>query len=631
MGFLFILGLALIALQSDANASCKGKSVWTWSCKNNRCVKAQVETGKSPTDVHACKLTCGEDSMLFPKPSGHATFGKTTVPFIPTQVQLSSVTCKGKNCQPRTKWLVDNAFSFFQRTLEETYSAQSTSASPNIGNDCAEEAKERSLRINIELKSDDTELSLDMDESYSLEVKTTDSTIEASITAGTFFGARHALETVSQMTAYLESHDAMQILNKAVITDDKPSYKYRGLMLDTSRNFFSVDSILRLIRAMSYNKLNTLHWHITDTHSFPIEIKSVPELTQYGKYSTSRVYKQTDVRKIVNYAKVHGIRVLPEFDEPAHCGEGWQWGPKKGLGNLAVCVNKEPWQKYCVEPPCGQLNPTNDNVYDILGKIYKEYFQLFEPDIFHAGGDEVNINCWNTTTEITDWLKKNYGGVKEENFMDMWKMFLEKTTKKIYEANNGKELPLVLWTSKMTSDKYLTKYMDPKKHIVQIWTGSKNPELSNIVKNNFRTIFSTYDTLYLDCGYGNWLIEGNNWCSPYKDWKLLYDNDPVKILKSFNVTVTDKVRESILGQEAAMWTEQVDENASEGKIWPRTAALAERLWSNPKHNWRNAEYRMIYHRERLVERGIRADALQPLWCQQNAGHCYYDPAIKGEH
>ena len=75
---------------------------------------------------------------------------------------------------------------------------------------------------------------------------------------------------------------------------------------------------------------------------------------------------------------------------------------------------------------------------------------------------------------------------------------------------------------------------------------------------------------------------------------------------------------------------QVDESSSEGKIWPRTAALAERLWTNPDHDWRAAEYRLIYHRERLVERGVMADALQPLWCMHNAGHCYYDPNIKGE-
>jgi N-acetyl-beta-hexosaminidase len=89
---------------------------------------------------------------------------------------------------------------------------------------------------------------------------------------------------------------------------------------------------------------------------------------------------------VVEYARARGVRVLPEFDAPAHVGEGWQWaGP-----NVTVCMNAQPWSNYCVEPPCGQLNPTNDTVYDILGGIYRDMFALFDPDIFHMGGDEVS-------------------------------------------------------------------------------------------------------------------------------------------------------------------------------------------------------------------------------------------------
>lgn len=88
---------------------------------------------------------------------------------------------------------------------------------------------------------------------------------------------------------------------------------------------------------------------------------------------------------MVEYARSRGVRVIPELDAPAHVGEGWQWaGP-----NVTVCVNAQPWEDYCVEPPCGQLNPTNDTVYEILGGIYHDMLALFEPDIFHMGGDEV--------------------------------------------------------------------------------------------------------------------------------------------------------------------------------------------------------------------------------------------------
>ena len=86
------------------------------------------------------------------------------------------------------------------------------------------------------------------------------------------------------------------------------------------------------------------HWHITDTHSFPLYSRRVPQLTLHGAYSPRKVYTPKDIREIVDYAKVRGVRVLPEFDAPAHVGNGWQFGEAAGLGRLAVCVNQEPWQ-----------------------------------------------------------------------------------------------------------------------------------------------------------------------------------------------------------------------------------------------------------------------------------------------
>ncbi|XP_066911880.1 chitooligosaccharidolytic beta-N-acetylglucosaminidase-like isoform X2 [Clytia hemisphaerica] len=643
MKLILIFCVLLVNSCQLAYGKCQSSSVWRWECQDKssitnetrlpRCVKVHVDSASNEaTSLNKCKLTCGNSSMLFPKPSGTTLIGKDTVSFFPsTALKLKSYTCQGKPCSGQVKWLITNAFIELQNTLDLTLKEQENKNHQG-SHQCYRETTDRQINVDIQMTTEEEKLTLDTDEGYRLTMtSTSDDVIQVNIKATNFFGARHALETLSQLSAYDDESNGLQIISSADITD-KPSYPYRGLLLDTSRNYFSVANIKRLIKALSFNKMNTLHWHITDTHSFPIEIKSVPELQQYGAYDHNKVYSQSDVREIMEYASYHGVRVLPEFDEPAHCGEGWQYGEKAGLGKLAVCVNREPWQQYCVEPPCGQLNPTNDNVYDVLGKIYKEYFDMFDPDLFHAGGDEINFNCWNSTQEIADWLVQNYGGRSEEDIMKMWGMFLEKSSNKIYEANNGKEIPLILWTSGMTNNKnYLTKYMDPKRHIIQLWTGSTDSHIANIVNSGFKTIFSTYDTLYLDCGYGNWLVKGNNWCSPYKDWKLLYENDPVKILQTFNITVTDAIRKSLLGQEAAMWSEQVDEHASEGKIWPRTAALAERLWTNPDHGWRDAEYRLIFHRERLVNRGVQADALQPLWCEQNGGHCYYDSSIKGHH
>lgn len=100
-------------------------------------------------------------------------------------------------------------------------------------------------------------------------------------------------------------------------------------------------------------------------------------------------------------------------------------------------------------------------------------------------------------------------------------------------------------------------------------------------------------------------------------------NNPYTMLTNLGVDVSPRTaaRELVLGAEAALWTEQVDESSLDGRFWPRAAAMAERLWSNPDEDWQQAEYRMLAHRERLVQRGIQSEALEPQWCYQNEGFC----------
>ena len=197
---------------------------------------------------------------------------------------------------------------------------------------------------------------------------------------------------------------------------------------------------------MSHNKLNVFHWHLTDTHSFPFVSKREPMLTMYGAYSPSHIYRPEDIIDIVHFATVRGVKVIPEFDAPAHVGSGWEWGPSRGLGDLALCINKEPWTKYCVEPPCGQLNPVNDNIYPILGNIYKDMSELFRSDIFHMGGDEVHMACWNETQEILDWLKTKDRANSKEDFLYLWSYFQNRSLMQLDEAY-GNQQPVVLWTS----------------------------------------------------------------------------------------------------------------------------------------------------------------------------------------
>lgn len=366
---------------------------------------------------------------------------------------------------------------------------------------------------------------------------------------------------------------------------------------------------------MAMVKLNTFHWHITDTHSFPLEIKSQPSLHKLGAYSQRHVYTHEDVKEIVEYGRALGIRVMPEFDAPAHVGEGWQHT------NMTVCFNAQPWSKYCVEPPCGQLNPTADGVYDVLEKIYREMFELFDPDVFHMGGDEVSISCWNSSTAIHEWMKSRNWQTKEDDFMKLWDHFQTEALKRVdvIKGNEDDRTPIILWSSTMTNLPYLTKYINKNRYIIQAWTSGHDIKLRNILKNGYKMIISNYDALYLDCGAASWVSNGHNWCSPYIGWQNVYGNR-LEIL-------SEPYSKQVLGAEATVWSEQIDEYSLDQRLWPRASALAERLWTNSKESWQRAEQRLLLHREHLVENGINAEALEPRWCLQHQDQCPLNPYV----
>ena len=229
------------------------------------------------------------------------------------------------------------------------------------------EEKGMAMTITVDFSSSSKTLNIDTNEEYGLVLKVKDGKMDVSVHCATPFGYRHALETLSQLVSYDPQRKRFQIVSSATIKDS-PKFRYRGLLLDTGRNYFSVSSIERIIRGMSYDKLNVLHWHMNEQQSFPFVSNSVPELTRYGAYDERKVYTPGDVQHLTKYAYLRGVILLPEFDAPAHASFGWQWGQLKGMGNLVVCQQKE-WAdgnwSLAAEPPAGQLNPLNANVYDV--------------------------------------------------------------------------------------------------------------------------------------------------------------------------------------------------------------------------------------------------------------------------
>ncbi|XP_055687641.1 chitooligosaccharidolytic beta-N-acetylglucosaminidase-like isoform X2 [Lutzomyia longipalpis] len=563
---------------------------WGYECIQGRCKKVESLNRDDVVSLGVCRLFCGEDiGTLWPKPTGTVRVGNTLA-----HIDIDGILFKLPDYKSQQTYWEQTQQRFFDQIKAKV-----------VKNHVLRHGGKK-VMVDIAVDREDLTFDFNTDESYKVDVKEEDGNVGVKITAPTYYGARHGVETLAQLIVYDNIRTELQIPSSVNI-EDAPVFKHRGISLDTSRNYFSVDAIKKTIDALAMVKLNTFHWHITDSHSFPVIIKSHPDLADYGAYTPEQIYTADDVRDVVRYARIRGVRVIPEFDAPAHVGEGWQ---KKGM---TVCFNAQPWSRYCVEPPCGQFDPSKDALYGVLEDIYREFNEMFEePFVFHMGGDEVSVSCWNSSTELQQWMLQRGWQLEESDFMRLWGYFQDNALQRWDKVARAK-VPIILWTSRLTDVPYVDDYLDKDRYIIQIWTKGDDPKIEDLLNRGFNLIFSNYDALYFDCGFQGWVSDGHNWCSPYIGWQKVYDN-------SLSSLAGSKVKQ-VLGAEAALWSEQADDSALDSRFWPRASALAERLWTDPTDTWRDAESRMLIHRERLVENGVAADSLQPQWCLQNEGDC----------
>ncbi|CAG7836289.1 unnamed protein product [Allacma fusca] len=593
----------------------KYESPWTWKCVDgSSCQRSLSNATEEKSTLNVCWLTCGQYGAMWPFPTIQSHLGKGTLMFYPQSVEVTSIQGPSR----AVKSMMGYAGNVFLDHLFRMHpKSEGQSAFPVTSG--GKGIEHNVVTISLTAQSSETRISLNTNEKYSVVITSylegQGRHIHVDVSAVTFFGVRHGLETLGQLIAFDDDNESLRIVSEAII-QDQPKFKYRGLMIDTSRNFIPIHYLKRMVDAMSYNKLNMLHWHITDTNSFPFYSKRVPQMTKYGAYSASQIYMPKDVKELVLYARLRGVKILPEFDAPAHAGNGWQWGPLEGIGELALCVNAEPWRNYCGQPPCGQLNPLNNYTYLVLGEIYKDMLELFDRDIFHMGGDEVFLQCWYYQDEIRNWQRSS----GSYDLMDLWGLFQQKALTKLKDANYGHPITPIVWTSDMTTRG--RRFLDASQYIIQIWTGSTHSDVRSLLEGNYRVIFSNVDNTYLDHGFGTWLGRDHFWT--IKTWQNLYDNDLMKIAEyHFGENATSQVIDAglILGGEATLWAEKVDQYNMEMKLWPRSAAFAERLWSSPTNRTSSVYGRLIHHRARMVRRGVHADRLQPESCHQLSGYC----------
>jgi len=366
---------------------------------------------------------------------------------------------------------------------------------------------------------------LGVDESYSLDVQDG----KVALHAATIFGAMHGLETLLQLVQPNGDGFALPFVH---ITD-APRFPWRGLLIDSGRHFISVPVILRTLDGMAAVKMNVLHWHLTEDQGFRVESHTYPLLTQLG--SDGLFYTQQQIRDIVRYAAARGIRVVPEFDMPGH-STSWMvgypdLGSKPGPYQIAR-VNG-------IHDPA--MDPTRESTYKFLDAFFAEMATLFPDEYFHIGGDESNGKDWKSNPAIVAFMQQH--GMKST--ADLQAYFNSRIQPLL--TKHGKQM--IGW------DEILHDGVSPDV-MIQSWRGTKS--LIDAAHQGHRGILS--QPYYLD---------------HMASAATMYAADPIPA----DSGLSPAEAKLVMGGEVCMWAEQVDSLTIDSRIWPRTAAIAERFWS----------------------------------------------------
>lgn len=367
--------------------------------------------------------------------------------------------------------------------------------------------------------------SINENESYRLEITEK----QARLTAVTVVGALRGMETVLQLL----QADRDGYFLPAVIIEDRPRFQWRGLLIDVGRHFEPIEVLKRNLDAMAAVKLNVLHWHLTEDQGFRVESKRFPKLHSMG--SDGLYYTQDQVREVIAYARERGIRVMPEFDIPGH-STSWLVGhPEIGSAPGPYKIERRPG---IFEPA---LDPTNEQTYKLLDGFLGEMASLFPDAYMHIGGDENEGKQWDRNPKIQAFMKEK--GIKDNHALQAH--FNQRLLKILQK--HGKRM--IGW------DEILQPEL-PKDVAIHSWRGTK--ALAEAAKKGYDGILS--NGYYIDLIF------------PASQHYL---TDPLPA----DTSLTPEEAKHVLGGEATMWAEWVTGETIDSRIWPRTAAIAERLWS----------------------------------------------------
>lgn len=384
-------------------------------------------------------------------------------------------------------------------------------------------------------------------ETYALEIDSTNLTIYGADAAGIFRG----IQTVRQLlpSAFHQKEQQAAWALPSLSINDRPAFKWRGMLLDCCRHFFSKEVIKQYIDLLAYYKMNVLHWHLTEDQGWRIAIDKYPKLTTIGAWRKGEngkpyggFYTKEDIKEIVAYAQERHITIVPEIELPGHSqaaiaayshlsctGAALEVGTKWGVFKDVYCAG-------------------NDSTFQFLEAVLTEVIELFPSEYIHIGGDESPKYRWEHCAKCQKRIKEEQ--LKDEHELQSY--FIQRIA--TFLESKGKKL--IGW------DEILEGGL-AENAIVQSWRGMDGA-LAAANQNHYAISSPTSHA--------------------YFDYKL--DAIDLEKVYSFNPIPKDLSSEKhrfILGGECNMWTERVpNPKVLDQKVFPRLLAMAEVLWSAPQ-------------------------------------------------
>ncbi len=369
----------------------------------------------------------------------------------------------------------------------------------------------------------------EQDESYRLEIAPGGARLSAPQPLGILRGLETFLQAVEPAPRGFSA--------AAVTIEDRPRFVWRGLLIDSARHFLPLEVIKRNLDGMAAVKMNVLHWHLTDDQGFRVEVKSLPRLHQAA--SDGLYYTQEQIREIIAYARDRGIRVIPEFEMPGHATAILTAFPELASAPGPYTLER----RWGIFDPT--IDPTREEVYQFLDTFLGEMSGLFPEPYIHIGGDEVNGKQWNASPRIQAFMKQR-GWTDNHALQAYFNQRVQGILKK-----HGKRM--------MGWDEIFHPSL-PKDILIHSWRGQKS--LAASARQGYQGILS----------FGYYLDH-------MQTAAFHYQVDP---MAGDAAALTPEEQARILGGEACMWAEYVTPETIDSRIWPRAAAVAERLWS-PAH------------------------------------------------